>query len=134
MTPEALSRLHTTAFAPERGWSASEFSVLLAQPYTTLFTEENGFALTRTLAGESELLTLAVHPAHQSKGIGSALLDRWLSGTNASKAFLEVAADNAAAIALYTRAGFQETGRRQAYYRRPDAPFADAIVMSRSMT
>jgi ribosomal-protein-alanine N-acetyltransferase len=40
--------------------------------------------------------------------------------------FLEVRASNAAAIALYSGAGFQAVGRRVRYYARP---VEDAIVM-----
>ena len=43
--------------------------------------------------------------------------------------FLEVGIDNPAASALYEQAGFQAVGRRAAYYRRGQAPAADAIVM-----
>ena len=48
-------------------------------------------------------------------------------------AFLEVAADNAAAQALYARAGFAESGRRRGYYRRPDGSGLDALVMQRAL-
>ncbi len=39
--------------------------------------------------------------------------------------FLEVATDNAPALALYTAAGFVEVGRRRRYY----AGGSDALVM-----
>ena len=134
MTPAHLSQIHTASFAPDRGWSAVEFSNLLDQPYTSLFTREYGFALARTLAGESELLTLAVTPDHQGKGIGSALLKDWLGAAQADIAYLEVAADNTAAITLYERAGFEVTGHRRGYYARPGTHNVDAIVMSLALT
>jgi ribosomal-protein-alanine N-acetyltransferase len=40
--------------------------------------------------------------------------------------FLEVRASNAAAIALYSSAGFEGVGRRVRYYARP---IEDAVVM-----
>jgi ribosomal-protein-alanine N-acetyltransferase len=43
--------------------------------------------------------------------------------------FLEVAEDNAAALALYTAAGFATTGRRRAYYRRPGGLLVDALML-----
>lgn len=134
MTPAELARLHAAAFAPERGWTETEFATLLDQPHTALFIEENGFALVRTLAGESELLTLAVAPAHQGRGIGHALLTRWLANADADTAFLDVAADNAAAMALYRRSGFDVTGTRRAYYSRPDGSAVDAVLMARALT
>jgi ribosomal-protein-alanine N-acetyltransferase len=48
----------------------------------------------------------------------------------AERMFLEVAEDNAAARALYARAGFAEAGRRRGYYARPDGPAADALVLA----
>jgi ribosomal-protein-alanine N-acetyltransferase len=47
----------------------------------------------------------------------------------AGSLFLEVGADNAAALALYRAMGFRQVGHRCAYYRRVDRPAADAIVM-----
>jgi [ribosomal protein S18]-alanine N-acetyltransferase len=43
---------------------------------------------------------------------------------------LEVAEDNAAAIGLYKKNGFVETGRRKGYYERPGANAVDALVLS----
>ena len=46
----------------------------------------------------------------------------------ARKVFLEVAEDNAAARALYAKLGFQEIGRRRAYYKRPGGA-VDALTL-----
>ncbi|GLQ25748.1 GNAT family N-acetyltransferase [Sulfitobacter pacificus] len=136
MTPAQLAKIHRAAFQRERPWSAEEFQGLLDSAYVTLFDQPHGFALTRNIAGESEMLTLAVDPAHHRKGIGSGLVERWiktLEGT-ADTAFLEVAADNTAAIKLYREFRFVEVGRRAAYYARKNAASVDAIVMSRKVT
>ncbi len=129
-----MARLHAAAFAPERGWHAEEFAALLAQPFTQVHSTAEGFALTRSLAGESELLILAVDPTCQERGVGTALVARWLDSIGDDTAFLEVAADNAAALAVYSRSGFVEIGRRRAYYARPDAAPVDAITMKRDLT
>lgn len=42
---------------------------------------------------------------------------------------LEVRPSNAAAIALYTRFGFREAGRRRNYY---DLPREDALILTRT--
>ncbi|WP_299415445.1 GNAT family N-acetyltransferase [uncultured Sulfitobacter sp.] len=135
MTPEALAEIHAAAFAHSRGWHAAEIADLLAQPHTDLFHRTGGFAITRTLAGESELLTLAVAPDHQRKGIAKSLLQRWLAqiAPQADSAFLEVAADNSAALALYSGLAFAPTGLRKGYYTRADAAPIDAIVMARDL-
>jgi ribosomal-protein-alanine N-acetyltransferase len=56
-----------------------------------------------------------------------------LTMTSARKLFLEVAADNPAAIKLYARNGFQKVSERQGYYVRPDGRPATAIVMARDL-
>jgi len=129
-----MAQLHAGAFAPERGWHAAEFQELLAQPHTHALCAPAGFAISRTLAGESELLTLAVDPAHQGKGVGRGLVAAWLDETDAEIAFLEVAADNAAALAIYRRAGFTVIGKRKGYYARPDTAPVDAITMKCTLT
>lgn len=136
MTPSEMAAIHAAAFITERGWSAQEFTDLLAQPYTAAFTAPGGFALTRTLAGESELLTLAVDPRHQRRGIARALLTAWLDAVQAKAdtAFLEVAADNLAALTLYEQQGFTRSGLRKAYYRRQGGPSVDAVLMIRLLT
>jgi ribosomal-protein-alanine N-acetyltransferase len=136
MTPEEMSRIHGAAFVHERGWSAAEFEQMLAQPYIQHFSTVGGFALTRTLAGESELLTLAVAPEHQRRGIARTLLMQWLknSAPLADTAFLDVAADNNAALKLYDSLLFQRINLRKGYYTRKGGPAVDAILMSRDLT
>lgn len=136
MTPQALARLHAAAFTRERPWTAEEFESLLASPHVRLFSRRTGFALTRTVAGESELLTLAVDPARRRRGIGRALTEEWLAAVaaEAGSAFLEVASDNLPALALYRSLGFDEAGLRKGYYARPGATHADAILMQRRLT
>lgn len=136
MTPQDMARIHAAAFVHDRAWTAQEIADLLASPFVTHLAEPQGFTLTRLIAGEAELLTLAVDPAAQRQGIGRRLLQRWMDGleTQADTAFLEVAADNTAAIALYTSAGFRQTATRRGYYQRKDAPSVDALILSRQFT
>ncbi|MFU1605403.1 GNAT family N-acetyltransferase [Sulfitobacter pontiacus] len=131
-----MARIHAAAFVQDRAWTAQEIADLLASPFVTHLAEPQGFTLTRLIAGEAELLTLAVDPAAQRQGIGRRLLQRWMNGleTQADTAFLEVAADNTAAIALYTSAGFRQTATRRGYYQRKDAPSVDALILSRQFT
>lgn len=133
MTPDALAALHKAAFSRERPWSAAEFASLIDQPHVTVCADPHGFALVRTVAGETELLTLAVDPAHQRQGVGRQLTQDWLRRCDAQTAFLEVAADNTPAIALYESLGFAQAGRRAAYYARKKGADADAIVMRRGL-
>ncbi|MEJ8572720.1 GNAT family N-acetyltransferase [Microbaculum marinum] len=93
-------------------------------------------SLLRAVAGEAEVLTIAVESAARNRGIGALLLSEGLAEAvrrGAESAFLEVAVDNAAAFALYRRAGFVEIGRRSGYYRRPagrNGAAVDALRMA----
>jgi ribosomal-protein-alanine N-acetyltransferase len=106
-------------------------------PAGYLSKDENaGFLLGRVVLDEAELLTVAVHPAAQGRGIGGALVAAFLaqaSSRGARRAFLEVAEDNASARAVYTRAGFAPVGRRKGYFHAPDGRRIDAIVMARDL-
>ncbi|WP_147108004.1 ribosomal protein S18-alanine N-acetyltransferase [Tateyamaria sp. syn59] len=130
MTPDALAAIHRAAFTHERPWTAKEFEELLANPLTRLETSAHGFALWRGIAGEAELLTIAVAPAAQRRGIGARLMADWMEKATMSctEAFLDVAADNAAAIHLYQRYGFETAAKREAYYRRKNIRI-DALIM-----
>jgi [ribosomal protein S18]-alanine N-acetyltransferase len=138
-----LAAIHGMAFAgQERHWSESEIIALLTDPIVAVhiaYGEQRtaiGFALCRTMADEAELLTLAVMPDARREGRGAALLAACEEGALASGAarlFLEVAAGNMAAGALYTRAGYRECGRRKGYYLRPDGSRDDAVVMAKQL-
>lgn len=136
MTPEALADLHARCFAMPRPWSAREFSDLLMCKGVFLKTRESGFVMGRAIADEVELLTLAVAPTDRRQGIGTELLSafedmaRYLG---ASKAFLEVVEDNAAARAFYANSGFHQTGRRPGYYVSAGGRGADALLLGKSL-
>lgn len=125
-----LARIHQAAFAPHaRGWSASEIGALASDG--ALYAGDQGFILLRRVLDEAEILTIAVAPSAQGHGAGKALLAFALRDCGAAEMFLEVAQDNAAAIALYKSAGFAEVGRRKGYYVRDGGAPVDAIVMRR---
>jgi len=136
MTPEQLAALHARSIQTPRPWTASEFETLLAQPATFLVADAAGFALGRVIADEAELLTIVVAPGRRGEGVGGRLLTRFqdrAAETGARRAFLEVAEDNRAAIALYRRAGWAELARRDAYYARPDGKRVAALVMEKAL-
>ena len=90
----------------------------------------DGFLVGRCAADEFEILNLAVASAHRRRGIAGRLVNEaLLSSINsgARRAYLEVRASNEAAISLYSRRGFNASGRRRAYYKRP---VEDAILFS----
>lgn len=92
-----------------------------------------GLVLFRVAADEAEILTLGVIPEVRRAGVGRALLEAALENARtlgAAALFLEVAADNAAAIALYQQAGFGAVGSRKGYYSRVGGT-VDALVLAR---
>jgi ribosomal-protein-alanine N-acetyltransferase len=92
-----------------------------------------GFVLSRGAADEEELLLIAVHPAHRGRGLGSELLERFIAAARArggQRLFLEMR-DGNPAEALYRRHGFEQVGRRRAYYRKAAGDPLDAITFAR---
>lgn len=127
-----MARLHALAFTMPRPWSADEIAALMQSPLVFALTESHGFLMSRAVANEAEMLTIAVAPDARRQGTGARLLSRFLTEARtrgAERAFLEVATDNTAAIALYAGAGFLPAGRRRGYYRTSSGQAVDALVM-----
>lgn len=136
MTAEELAALHARCFVTPRPWNAAEFRDFLASPLCFLRCEAGGFVLGRAVAGEAELLTVAVAPEARRAGIGRRLMaafDASARDAGAEQAFLEVAIDNLAARALYRATGWAEAGTRRGYYHTPEGQSLDAVVMARSL-
>jgi [ribosomal protein S18]-alanine N-acetyltransferase len=135
----ALAALHAAAF--RRGWSEDELERLLLDHNVIAHRAMigrtlAGFILSRLVAGEAEILSVAVASSRRGRGLGRKLLDlhlRRLAGLGATAIFLEVDEDNAPARRLYARAGFRDVGRRPAYYARGAQPPANALVLRRDL-
>ena len=134
----ALAALHAASF--DEPWSADDILRFADDRggFALVADDEEdgpaGFILCRLIAGEAEVLTLAVRPGARRRGVARALLAEALAlaGAVGAPTFLEVAADNPGALALYQQAGFERVGRRAGYYARPGAA-VDAIVMRRAL-
>jgi ribosomal-protein-alanine N-acetyltransferase len=134
----ALAKAHASAF--EAPWPPEAFASLMGTPGVFALAAVDrapvGLILMRAVAGEAEVLTLAVDPGHRRRGVARALLEAGLAqaaAMGAEEAFLEVAADNRAALALYRQEGFEEAGHRGGYYRRADGEAVDALVLRRTL-
>jgi ribosomal-protein-alanine N-acetyltransferase len=137
MTPQALAALHAAAFSATRAWSANEFAGLLAHAGTFAVGDDRAFALFRIVLDEAELLTLATAPAMRRQGLARATLlagETQAKTQGATRIFLEVAEDNAPAIALYTSAGYTQIGRRPGYYVPKNGAPVAALVLHKSLT
>jgi ribosomal-protein-alanine N-acetyltransferase len=137
----ALASVHARAF--RHGWSESEFERLLSESNTVCHVARAnggtgalvGFALSRLIDHEAEILMVAVSPSEQGRGLARALLSRHLArlaAQGAKHVFLEVDEGNQPALALYQRAGFTEVGRRPRYYEGPGGATA-ALIMRRNL-
>ena len=130
-----LASIHAEAFAGahDTPWSAAAFADLLDQAGVFAVESPDGFILMRTVADEAEILTLAVRPGARRAGLGARLVGEGAlaaAARGAVRVFLEVAEDNAAARALYARAGFVEAGRRTGYYAAADGGRRDALLLA----
>ena len=130
-TAARLAEVHAAAFSLP--WNAAAFEALLDQTGVFPIEEPDGFILIRAVADEAEILTLAVHPSVRRKGLGARLVREGAAAAaagGATRLFLEVADDNAAALALYARVGFAEAGRRPGYYARSGGRRQDALILA----
>lgn len=130
---EALACLDATSF--DVPWTTAAMRALLEDGLTRAWVVRDaggglaGAALLRLVAGEGELLRIAVSPEARRQGIARMLLRALLSvAADACPhgVHLEVRASNVAARHLYAREGFVDHGRRRDYYQ---APREDAILM-----
>lgn len=130
-TAARLAAIHASVF--DAPWTPAALAALLDQAGVHWIEAVDGFILMRTVLDETEILTLAVAPAARNQGLGARLVRDGLDAAarnGAARAFLEVAEDNAAARALYARAGFVEVGRRPGYYARSGGPAGDALLLA----
>jgi ribosomal-protein-alanine N-acetyltransferase len=113
------------AFLSELKKSSPGFYVARAAPDGPVL----GYLCFLQIAGEIQLLNLAVHPDHRRRGVGRALMDFLLDRARekrGTKVFLEVRPSNQAALALYESMGFRRLYRRPGYYT-PEGE--DALVL-----
>lgn len=127
----AILKLELASFSDP--WTMGMFSshlggqenILLVAELTSQASRMNeivGFAVARVVAGEAELLNIAVLKEKRGFGVGSALLDQILSRSaekGAECIYLEVRESNNAARAMYAGRQFVEVGRRKRYYQHP---------------
>lgn len=118
-------------------WTEKEMSTLLqgAGVAALLVTDADGpkgFLLYRQVLDEAEIQSFCVLPTVRKRGLGRSLLMEFccrMRQAGIREIFLEVRANNDAALRLYKRAGFEEVGQRKNYYDGKDGEKRDALVM-----
>lgn len=136
--PEVMTTM-VEAFDPAFGeaWTQAQCAGILgmAGVWLTLARSAGapaGFALTRIVLDEAELLLLAVRPSCRRQGIGDDLLQHVLATAarrGARRLHLEMREGNPA-MTLYNRAGFIKSGRRPGYYFGKNGRLFDALTLS----
>lgn len=125
---------------PVDAWSVETFwSELALVPATRCYVvavdEDDvvlGYAGLFTTGDDADVQTVAVAPTAQGRGLGRLLLHsliRTARERGVSRLYLEVRSDNAPALALYERDGFERTGLRRDYY----GAGMDAVVMRKML-
>lgn len=140
----SVEQLSAAAFDPgfREAWSAQQLARGLEDAGTFLLLAREprgaliGFAMTRAVAGEAELLLCAVAPPWRRQGLAAALVGAAMAEARrrgARRLFLEVRENNVGARQLYQRMGFAPVGSRPGYYRSVTGLAAAAITLSRSL-
>ena len=125
--------LNVQIASPEAAqWDEESYRRALGDPAQQLFVaieaaEVAGFLLARVLPDGAEILNFAVAPAVRRRGLGAALLDRFLR-ENPVETWAEVRESNRAALELYRSRKLDSIGRRRGYYH---SPVEDALLLRR---
>ena len=112
-------------FRPDyHGWLACDGSAGFAN-------QISGFLIVLAQLDECQILNVCIKSSARRQGLASAMLDEavaFVKSRGMRKVFLEVRESNQAAIALYSRYGFDTVGRRRRYYKT-ETGTEDALVM-----
>jgi ribosomal protein S18 acetylase RimI-like enzyme len=138
-----LYDIEEICFQPPQRFSRRYMRELIASPDTATWIAVDpmaamtGFAIvewTQQISGIiAYIATIEVLPEFRNRGIGAELLRRIEGSANAEQAIairLHVETDNARAIRLYERLGYQPSGRADHYYarNRPAAIYAKSLL------
>ncbi|CAN5310552.1 hypothetical protein BH10PSE15_BH10PSE15_09870 [soil metagenome] len=137
-----VDQIMHAAFDPRYGeaWTRNQCIGILSMPgvWLTIASvggESAGFALSRLVVDEAELLLLATLPRLRRRGVGGALLRSVVADSmtrGAVSLHLEVR-DGNGAIHLYRDSGFSKVGERLRYYRGTDGHAYDAFTFRREL-
>jgi len=133
----AIAALHARLFPT--AWDSDAIQALIEHPASLALVavrpgrEVAGFIIAQIAADEAEILTVGVVPESQRQGTGRQLVEgakRAATRSGAKRLFLDVAAGNNPARALYAACGFAEIGRRKSYYTLPGGARDDALQLA----
>lgn len=130
---DAIMAIETATF-PSDAWNRDTMrSELRSRVNRYIVIEHQGEVIayggSRIVGCDADVQTIAVAASHRGAGHGRAIMDRLIElarDEGALQMFLEVRADNPAAISLYESLDFEQIDLRPGYYK-PEG--VDAIVM-----
>jgi [ribosomal protein S18]-alanine N-acetyltransferase len=129
---ESVLAIESASFS--RPWIRAHFLDEMASPFGIPLVAQTpdgaiaGYLCLKLVLDEAEILDVAVDLALRGRGIGRVLVEKALSLCREKQVALlglEVRVSNQAAIALYQRLGFRESGVRKRYYEDGE----DAMLM-----
>lgn len=129
-----ISELEANIFG-STAWSRDLVIEEVTGPHRTYIVLEDahgkilGYGGVLVIGHDADIQTIAIVPESRGNGLGRTLLTELLSEARVKDAwqvFLEVRADNEAAVSLYRSYGFEHLAVRKQYYQ-PDG--VDALVM-----
>ena len=125
--PGAPRRMPRLSRRPARSWGARQVAEELERPMARVLVAAEdaapetllGVAVAWRVAGDAQVMELAVRPAWRRRGLGGALLDAVCAAASdeTGACLLELRESNAGAAALYERHGFVRVGLRKKYYK-----------------
>lgn len=129
---EQIAALEKQCFSDP--WSINSINYELTNPLALWLVAVDGdrvagYVGSQSVLGESDMMNLAVAPEYRRRGLGEQLVNalvKWLCESGNRCLTLEVRVSNESAIALYSKNGFVQVGRRPNYYRNPKE---DALIL-----
>lgn len=100
--------------------NSSNSYYIVAKSENELENEIVGFAGMKVVIDQSDIMNIVTKKAYRNQGIGTILLKNLIllsKNLQLSSISLEVNEENKAAIYLYKKFGFQQTGFRKNYYQ-----------------
>ncbi len=111
----------------DTAWSTGQISSLPENAFylvASYNSELCGCASVYCIAGEGQIMNIAVLPEFRGRGIGKGLmneLEKVCIERNCEFISLEVAVDNISAVSLYKKCGYAQVAIRKGFYKGIDA-------------
>ncbi|MBQ4316771.1 MAG: GNAT family N-acetyltransferase [Clostridia bacterium] len=115
------SKCLSTAWSKEQILNIPDYAI-----YVSAFEGDIlcGIASMYAIAGEGQIMNLAVRDSYRRRGIANGLMNElilYALNKNCDIITLEVAEDNLSAISLYEKCGFVSVGKRNGFYNGKNA-------------